>query len=293
VSLDTEGLIGMQVAQLEKEKKELSERLRIVAKRVDRIERAYRKDARLLLAQDYEQQQTTDRETFAAIQTQCKEGARLAHEEHLETKKRLARMLPDYEKRRVVFLAKKGEKYAKRKDAASRKIEEKAKRRKAVMAKREEASPKNPRTSLSSPTRCLVSVRLRRRRRWRAVVGAGRPPRRRLSRLRVRRWRAASRRARRAPARCCVQIRSSCAAWRCPRRQQLARQARSGWWCTCTRSCCLSYTRSPRREGGASKRRRRLPDGAGREGRVAALERTGVKLRFPLVLLIYHMSLVP
>ncbi|KAJ7879492.1 hypothetical protein B0H14DRAFT_3434928 [Mycena olivaceomarginata] len=131
-SLDTEGLIGMQVAQLEKEKKELSERLRIVAKGVDRIERAYRKDERLLLAQDYEQQQTTDRETFAAIQTQCKEGARLAHEEDLETKKRLARMLPDYEKRRVVVIAKKGEEYAKRKDAASRKIErEKAKRRKA------------------------------------------------------------------------------------------------------------------------------------------------------------------
>jgi translation initiation factor 3 subunit A len=232
----------MQVAQLEKEKekKELSERLRIVAKRVDRIERAYRKDARLLLAQDYEQQRTTDRETFAAIQTQCKEGARLAHKEDLETKKRLARMLPDYEKRRVVVIAKKGEEYAKRKDAARRKIEgEKAKRRKAVMAKREEALPKNPhppRTSLSSSTRCLVSARLRRRRRRRAfgaaVVGAGRPPRRHLSRLCVRRWRAAHRGVRRAPARCCAHIRSWCAAWWCPRQQQLARQARSGWWCT-------------------------------------------------------------
>ncbi|KAJ7906585.1 hypothetical protein B0H13DRAFT_2333322 [Mycena leptocephala] len=125
-ALDTEGLIGMQ-------------RLRIVAKRVDHIERAYRKEERPLLGQDYDQQQATDRETFAAIQTARKESARVAHEEDLETKKRLARMMSDYEARRAVVLAKKGEEYAKKKDAASRKIEEeKAKRKKAVLAKREE-----------------------------------------------------------------------------------------------------------------------------------------------------------
>jgi translation initiation factor 3 subunit A len=129
----------MQVAQLEKEKKELNERLRIVAKRVDHIERAYRKEERPLLGQDYDQQQSTARETFAAIQTARKESARVAHEEDLETKKRLARMMSDYEARRAVVLAKKGEEYAKKKDAASRKIEEeKAKRKKAVLAKREE-----------------------------------------------------------------------------------------------------------------------------------------------------------
>ncbi|KAJ7655831.1 translation initiation factor eIF3a [Mycena polygramma] len=137
--LDTEGLIGMQVAQLEKEKKELNERLRIVAKRVDHIERAYRKDERPLLAQDYDAQQTADRETFVHIQAARQAAARSAHEDDLETKKRLARMMPDYEKRRAVVLAKKGEEYAKRKDAAARKIaEEKEKRRKAVLAAREE-----------------------------------------------------------------------------------------------------------------------------------------------------------
>ncbi|KAJ6589251.1 hypothetical protein B0H19DRAFT_1103395 [Mycena capillaripes] len=138
-ALDTEAIIGLQVAQLEKEKKELNERLRIVAKRVDHIERAYRKDERPLLAKDYEQQQASDRETFAAVQNARKESARLAHQEDLETKKRLARMVGDYEARRAVVLAKKGEEYAKKKDAASRKIEEeKAKRKKAVLAKREE-----------------------------------------------------------------------------------------------------------------------------------------------------------
>ncbi|KAJ7186707.1 hypothetical protein C8R46DRAFT_278235 [Mycena filopes] len=138
-SLDTEGIIGLQVAQLEKEKKELNERLRIVAKRVDHMERAYRKEERPLLAHDYAQQQTVDRETFAGVQAARKEAARRAHEEDLETKQRLARMLGEYEARRTVVLAKKGEEFAKNKDAAKKKIEEeKTKRRKAILAKREE-----------------------------------------------------------------------------------------------------------------------------------------------------------
>ncbi|KAJ7726286.1 hypothetical protein DFH07DRAFT_906601 [Mycena maculata] len=137
-SLDTEGLIGMQVAQLEKEKKELAERLRIVAKRVDHIERAYRKEERPLLALDYEQQQEADRTTFAAVSAARRQAALAAHQEALETKKRLARMGADYEAHRGVVLARKGEEFAKRKDAATRKIEEeKAKRRKTVLAQRE------------------------------------------------------------------------------------------------------------------------------------------------------------
>ncbi|KAF7334436.1 Eukaryotic translation initiation factor 3 subunit A [Mycena venus] len=380
-SLDTEGLIGMQVAQLEKEKKELSERLRIVAKRVDHIERAYRKDERPLLAQDYEQQQATDRETFATIQTARKEAARRAHEEDLETKKRLARMLPDYEKRRAVVIAKKGEEYAKRKDAASRKIEEeKAKRRKAVMAKREEErraieEAKRKEQERIEEERRLEAERLaeedRRRAEEEAAAAAAEAAKREaeekaqalrkareaeraeaLEKARLQQQREEEAEARRiarlaeksappvrkpivpnppsgvrapaaAPATEGVwrrgggsgtpvpstpvtptragtlasstppraespepgrraQIRSRRATWRCTRRrQQLARQVRLGWWARrCARARCVPRTRSSRRKGGASKRRRRLPDGAGEEGRVAASERTGVKLRF-------------
>jgi translation initiation factor 3 subunit A len=59
---------------------------------------------------------------FTAIQTARREAARVVHEEYLETKKRLARMMPDYEARRAVVLTKKGEEYAKKNDAASGKI---------------------------------------------------------------------------------------------------------------------------------------------------------------------------
>ncbi|TFK68922.1 hypothetical protein BDN72DRAFT_888419 [Pluteus cervinus] len=138
-SFDTEGLIGIQVAQLEKEKKELNERLRIIAKRVDHIERAYRKEERPLLAQDYEQQQVNDQETFEATQKARKENSRLAHQADLETKARLARMVNDFQVRKDALIRKKGEAFAKKKDAAQKKItEEKEKRQKAILQEREE-----------------------------------------------------------------------------------------------------------------------------------------------------------
>ncbi|KAF7313200.1 Eukaryotic translation initiation factor 3 subunit A [Mycena kentingensis (nom. inval.)] len=138
-ALDTEGLIGMQVAQLEKEKREMSERLRGVSKRIDHLERAYRKDERPLIGQDYARQQAEDKLTFERTQKDRLEAARRAHQEDLETKQRLVRMLPEYESRRTAIIARRGEDFAKRKDVAARKIEEeKAKRRKMVLAKREE-----------------------------------------------------------------------------------------------------------------------------------------------------------
>ncbi|KAH0580403.1 hypothetical protein H2248_001905 [Termitomyces sp. 'cryptogamus'] len=138
-TIDTEGLIVIQVQQLEKEKKELSERLRIAHKRVDHIERAYRKEERPLLVKDYEIQQRIDRETHETIQRARRESARAAHEEDMAAKLRLARMMEDYRARREAIVAKKAAEFAKKKEAAHKKIEEeKAKRRNAVLKAREE-----------------------------------------------------------------------------------------------------------------------------------------------------------
>jgi translation initiation factor 3 subunit A len=136
---DTEGLITIQVAQLEKEKKEISERLRIIAKRIDHTERAYRKDEQPLLAEDYQNQQMTDRETFEAIQLARRELSRQTHQADLETKARLTRLTGDYHARKEMIIAKKGEEFAAKKAVAGKKInEEKEKRLRAVLKAREE-----------------------------------------------------------------------------------------------------------------------------------------------------------
>lgn len=133
----------MQVAQLEKEKREMNERLRITAKRIDHIERAYRKEERPLLAQDYEEQQQHDRQTFEEIQRQRIESSKKAHQEDIETKGRLKRMLPDFESWKQVLAERKGDAYRKRLEAAAKKIEqEKAKRKAAVLKAWEEEKAK-------------------------------------------------------------------------------------------------------------------------------------------------------
>ncbi|KAF9440497.1 hypothetical protein P691DRAFT_767682 [Macrolepiota fuliginosa MF-IS2] len=132
---DTEGLIGMQVAQLEKEKKEMNERLRIIAKRIDHIERAYRKDERPLLGQDYDEQQQYDRETFEMVQHERKESSKRVHQEDLEAKGRLKRMLPDFDTWKQVLAERKGDAYQRKLDAAVKKIEQEKVKRKAAVLK--------------------------------------------------------------------------------------------------------------------------------------------------------------
>jgi hypothetical protein len=138
-NLNTDDLMKLQVEQLEKEKKDLNQRLRVIAKRVDHIERAYRKEERPLLDQDYEEQQAHDRLTFENLQKARIEGSKIAHLHNIETKKRLSRMIDDYLSRREVVGAKRGDDHARKLATAARKIEEeKAKRRNIVLQQREE-----------------------------------------------------------------------------------------------------------------------------------------------------------
>lgn len=129
----------LQVEQWEKEKKEREERLRVASKRIDHVERAYRKEERPMLAKDYEIQQANDRETFEAIQTARIENSKVAHQQDLETKKRLSRMMDVYNIRKEEILSKRGEEFQKKRAAAQAKIEqEKAKRKEFVLRQRAE-----------------------------------------------------------------------------------------------------------------------------------------------------------
>jgi translation initiation factor 3 subunit A len=129
----------LQVEQLEKEKKERESRLRVIAKRIDHTERAYRQEERPLLGKDYELQQASDRATFEQIQQGRIDAARLSHKRDLETKKRLSRILSEFEARKVVILERRGADYERKKAAARTKIEEeKGKRRATVLKGREE-----------------------------------------------------------------------------------------------------------------------------------------------------------
>lgn len=137
--MNTDNLMRLQVEQLEKEKREREARLRVISKRIDHIERAYRQEERPLLAKDYELQQASDRTTFEQVQKGRIDSARLDHKRNLETKKRLSRVLPEFETRKAIILEKRSAEYKHKQTTAQAKIEEEmAKRRASVLKAREE-----------------------------------------------------------------------------------------------------------------------------------------------------------
>jgi translation initiation factor 3 subunit A len=138
-NLNTDSLMRLQVEQLEKEKREREARLRVISKRIDHVERAYRQEERPLLAKDYELQQASDRATFEQVQKGRIDTARLDHKRDLETKKRLARILPEFETRKAIILEKRSAEYERKQATAHAKIEEEiTKRRAAAIKTREE-----------------------------------------------------------------------------------------------------------------------------------------------------------
>ncbi|KAF9220592.1 hypothetical protein BS17DRAFT_810522 [Gyrodon lividus] len=137
--LSKDRLMRLQVEQLEKEKKDLNERLRIASKRIDHVERAYRKEELPLLAQDYAEQQARDLATFETVHKARIENSAAAHKEALGSKKRLSRMLDDFRKHKETLLSVRSDEFIKKRAAAEKKIEEEKEKRRAARAEQQEA----------------------------------------------------------------------------------------------------------------------------------------------------------
>lgn len=138
-NMDTDGLVQLQVEQLEKEKRELAERLRIVSKRVDHVERAFRKEERPLVLADYERQQADDLLAHQVHVKETRDEAKEKHESDVALKNRLARMLPDYQKIKQDIQERQADSFERtRKEAEVKIAEAKAKLRKEVYAQRAE-----------------------------------------------------------------------------------------------------------------------------------------------------------
>lgn len=135
--LDSDKLLNLHIEQLAKEKRDLGEKLRLVGKRHDHLERAYRKEERELLAADYEKQKAQDRESHEAIIKQSREKAIADHKHERELKSRLARMMPDYLVSRQAVESQHEKEFQESKAHAQKMIqEEKAKFKASLVAKK-------------------------------------------------------------------------------------------------------------------------------------------------------------
>ena len=111
-NLSTDNLMRLQVEQLEKEKKELNGKVLVLTKRLDHIERAYLKEERPLRAKTT---RSSRRTTARCSAQKARLGAqRQTPVQDVETKKRLTRMLGEYEQLKATNAARSEEAYAKK-----------------------------------------------------------------------------------------------------------------------------------------------------------------------------------
>lgn len=95
--LDPDFIMAKQVEQLEKEKKELQERLKNQEKKIDYFERAKRLEEIPLIKKAYEEQRVKDMELWELQEEERISNMKVEREKALEHKQRMSRMIEDKE----------------------------------------------------------------------------------------------------------------------------------------------------------------------------------------------------
>uniref|UniRef100_A0AAY4EYD4 Eukaryotic translation initiation factor 3 subunit A n=1 Tax=Denticeps clupeoides TaxID=299321 RepID=A0AAY4EYD4_9TELE len=95
--LDPDFIMAKQVEQLEKEKKELQERLKNQEKKIDYFERAKRLEEIPLIKKAYEEQRVKDMELWEQQEEERISNMQVEREKALEHKQRMSRMMEDKE----------------------------------------------------------------------------------------------------------------------------------------------------------------------------------------------------
>ncbi|PFH55663.1 hypothetical protein XA68_17859 [Ophiocordyceps unilateralis] len=122
-NLDANRLRAMKLAQLEREKNDVNERLRITGKRIDHLERAFRKEEGRKLSQDYAKQIEQDRAVYETLKAKTLRDAEEKHAESVELKHRLSRLVPLYEGFRRSLHERRRDEFEKRRKDAERELE--------------------------------------------------------------------------------------------------------------------------------------------------------------------------
>jgi translation initiation factor 3 subunit A len=136
--LDRENLRRLHIEQLEAERKELSSRIKTLSRRIDHIERAYRKEEIPLLQKVSTEKNEQDKKHHEEAYQMLLEATKRQHAVNLEGKHRMAKMAEFVTAHRKRIEEAKGTEYREKKAEMEAKIaEEKAKRIAEVKAQKE------------------------------------------------------------------------------------------------------------------------------------------------------------
>lgn len=128
--LDSNQLRLLRISQLEKEKDSLSKNLRVTGKRIDHLERAFRKEEIKLLSKDYDAQRERDLAAYEKSKEETLKEAERKHKEDLALKHRLSRLLPKYEEFTRDLKERRHDEFEKRRKAADREFQNAVEKRK-------------------------------------------------------------------------------------------------------------------------------------------------------------------
>ena len=134
--LDTNRLRAMKLAQLEREKNDVNEKLRVTGKRMDHLERAFRKEEVKKLGDDYAKQVEKDRVIYEEVKAKTLKEAEEKHKESVELKNRLSRLVPMYEEFRSSLHERRRDEFEKRRKDAERELEKQIAARKKELRDR-------------------------------------------------------------------------------------------------------------------------------------------------------------
>ncbi|KAK4695892.1 translation initiation factor 3 subunit A, partial [Lecanoromycetidae sp. Uapishka_2] len=134
--LDSNQLRLLRISQLEKEKNDLFKNLRVTGKRIDHLERAFRKEEIKLLPKDYEAQRELDFAAYEKSKSETLKESRRKHEEDVALKHRLSRLLPVYEEFHQDLRDRRHDEFEKRRKAADREYQSAIDKRKREVRER-------------------------------------------------------------------------------------------------------------------------------------------------------------
>lgn len=122
-NLDSNRIHALKIQQLQREKNDTAEKLRITGKRLDHLERAFRKEEAKKLPQDYAAQRELDLAAYEKIKAQTLKDAKAKHEQNVELKHRLSRLVSPYESFKESVVERRHDEFEKRRRDAEKELE--------------------------------------------------------------------------------------------------------------------------------------------------------------------------
>ncbi|KAL9110022.1 MAG: hypothetical protein Q9227_005361 [Pyrenula ochraceoflavens] len=123
--LDMETIRGIKLEKLAKDRAELDERIKATAKRIDHLERAFRREEMKHLPDDYEKQIAHDKQLHEQTMNETLKESQRRHKEGLALKHRLGRLVSQYDQFKSDITSRRHEEFEKRRRQAEREFETK------------------------------------------------------------------------------------------------------------------------------------------------------------------------